>query len=73
MGSSIGLEVHKPLDSGASISEYYWGGRVAQLGEHRPYKPGVTGSNPVPPTNFLVQGSKFEVQGLGSKFLHHQL
>jgi hypothetical protein len=26
------------------------GGRVAQLGEHRPYKPGVTGSNPVPPT-----------------------
>jgi hypothetical protein len=25
-------------------------GRVAQLGEHRPYKPGVTGSNPVPPT-----------------------
>ena len=26
-------------------------GRVAQLGEHRPYKPGVTGSSPVPPTN----------------------
>ena len=25
-------------------------GRVAQLGEHRPYKPGVTGSIPVPPT-----------------------
>ena len=25
-------------------------GRVAQLGEHRPYKPGVTGSSPVPPT-----------------------
>ena len=24
-------------------------GRVAQLGEHRPYKPGVTGSSPVPP------------------------
>jgi hypothetical protein len=24
-------------------------GRVAQLGEHRPYKPGVAGSNPVPP------------------------
>ena len=21
------------------------------MGEHRPYKPGVTGSNPVPPTN----------------------
>ena len=25
-------------------------GRLAQLGEHRPYKPGVTGSIPVPPT-----------------------
>ena len=25
-------------------------GRVAQLEEHRPYKPGVTGSSPVPPT-----------------------
>ena len=64
MGSSIGLEGHKPLDSGASISEYYWGGRIAQLGEHRPYKPGVTGSSPVPPTSFFrfkVQGSKFKV------------
>ena len=48
-----------PLDSGASISEYYGGGRIAQLGEHRPYKPGVTGSSPVPPTSFLVQGSRF--------------
>jgi hypothetical protein len=26
-------------------------GRIAQLGEHRPYKPGVTGSSPVPPTS----------------------
>ena len=25
-------------------------GRIAQLGEHRPYKPRVTGSSPVPPT-----------------------
>ncbi len=25
-------------------------GRIAQVGEHRPYKPGVTGSSPVPPT-----------------------
>ena len=24
------------------------------MGEHRPYKPGVTGSNPVPPTKELV-------------------
>ncbi len=28
-------------------------GRVAQLGEHRPYKPGVTGSSPVPPTIYI--------------------
>ena len=27
------------------------GGRVAQLGERRPYKPEVAGSSPVPPTN----------------------
>ena len=26
------------------------GGAVSSAGEHRPYKPGVTGSNPVPPT-----------------------
>ena len=26
------------------------GGRVAQLGEHLPYKQGVAGSSPVPPT-----------------------
>ena len=25
-------------------------GRLAQLGEHRPYKPGVAGSNPAAPT-----------------------
>jgi hypothetical protein len=63
LGSRIGLEGHKPLDSGASISEYYEGGRIAQLGEHRPYKPGVTGSSPVPPTRFWlkVQGSQFKV------------
>ena len=29
-------------------------GRVAQLEEHRPYKPGVTGSSPVPPTIDLL-------------------
>ncbi len=27
-------------------------GRIAQLGEHLPYKQGVTGSSPVVPTNF---------------------
>jgi hypothetical protein len=29
-------------------------GRIAQLGEHRPYKPGVTGSSPVPPTSQIT-------------------
>jgi hypothetical protein len=44
------------------MGDYYRGGRIAQLGEHRPYKPGVTGSSPVPPTSFL--GSKFKVFAL---------
>jgi hypothetical protein len=29
-------------------------GWLAQLGEHQPYKLGVTGSNPVPPTIYLA-------------------
>ncbi len=29
------------------------GGSIAQLGEHLPYKQGVTGSSPVVPTKFL--------------------
>ncbi len=32
--------------AGGSISN----GRIAQLGERRPYKPDVAGSSPVPPT-----------------------
>ncbi len=47
------------------MGDYYRGGRIAQLEEHRPYKPGVTGSSPVPPTKQLVQSSKFKVQNLG--------
>ena len=31
----------------------HWCGSLAQLGEHLPYKQGVTGSSPVTPTNFL--------------------
>ena len=31
-------------------------GRVAQLGEHWLYKPGVTGSSPVPPTIYFLKG-----------------
>ena len=47
-------------------------GRLAQLGEHRPYKPGVTGSIPVPPTidlfwvfkyNFNIVTKKMEYSG----------
>ena len=38
-------------------------GRLAQLGEHRPYKAGVTGSSPVSPTIFTLQsGRKTEIQ-----------
>ena len=48
-GGGIFLLTGKP--STASICG---SGRIAQLGEHRPYKPGVTGSNPVPPTKKSV-------------------
>jgi hypothetical protein len=41
------------------MGDYYRGGRIAQLGEHRPYKPGVTGSSPVPPTNFQFKVQSF--------------
>ena len=34
-----------PLDTGGA------NGSIAQLGEHLPYKQGVTGSSPVVPTN----------------------
>src|SRR5881394_1624417 len=40
-------------------------GRLAQLGEHLPYKEGVTGSSPVPPIAGLLAGSAcpdFELQ-----------
>ena len=33
----------------------YQRGSLAQLGEHLPYKQGVTGSSPVTPTNFFGQ------------------
>ena len=35
---------------GIADSSYILLGRIAQLGERRPYKPKVTGSSPVPPT-----------------------
>ena len=36
--------------SAKSWAGIFGGGAVSSAGEHRPYKPGVTGSNPVPPT-----------------------
>lgn len=35
------------------IQESAHGGRIAQLGERRPYKPEVAGSSPAPPTIFF--------------------
>ena len=32
------------------------GGRIAQLGEHLPYKQGVIGSSPIVPTNKKCSG-----------------
>ena len=34
-------------------SIYHKNGRIAQLGEHLPYKQGVIGSNPIVPTIFI--------------------
>ena len=42
-------------------------GRVAQLGEHRPYKPGVTGSIPVPPTIFFEIDGPLNISGKGCR------
>ena len=42
-------------------------GRIAQLGEHSPYKAGVTGSIPVPPTRYKqyrVHSSEYRVKAL---------
>ena len=44
---SIGLT---PIESDVTDDFIFRAGSSA--GEHRPYKPGVTGSNPVPPTRF---------------------
>lgn len=45
----VGNHVNKELFRGfESLPLHY--GRLAQLGEHLPYKQGVTGSSPVSPT-----------------------
>ena len=43
-------------------SKNVYNGRIAQLGERRPYKPGVTGSSPVPPT---MQSIKYHISKKG--------
>ena len=43
-----------------------YSGRVAQLGERRPYKPEVTGSIPVPPT-IQLGNAKLGLQDLNLK------
>ena len=35
----------------------HWFGSIAQLGEHMPYKHGVTGSSPVVPTTIWPGGA----------------
>ena len=35
----------------------YCYGRIAQLGEHLPYKQGVIGSSPIAPTNLLYMSN----------------
>ncbi len=44
----------EPLTTNLNRVKRVWlQGRLAQLVEHRPFKPRVTGSNPVPPTSSL--------------------
>src|SRR5690554_5253597 len=42
--------IHQIFDRRVSVGHTSFGW-LAQLGEHRPYKAGVTGSNPVPSTS----------------------
>src|SRR5438477_8155154 len=45
-------------------------GRIAQLGEHSPYKAGVAGSSPAPPTNLCRAARRVH---LGPRVdLHHR-
>ena len=44
-------------------------GRIAQLGERRPYKPEVAGSIPVPPTiRFVENKTSFELRVMSYEF-----
>ena len=41
--------------TGNGVGGKWWRGSLAQLGEHLPYKQGVTGSIPVTPTIFMAR------------------
>ena len=43
------------LRDAAPQERLVWNGRLAQLGEHLPYKQGVTGSSPVLSTIYLAR------------------
>ena len=46
----VTAEVAGSSPAGVVSNECYCSGIIAQLGEHLPYKQGVTGSSPVGPT-----------------------
>ena len=46
----VTAEVAGSSPAGVVSNECYFSGIIAQLGEHLPYKQGVTGSSPVGPT-----------------------
>ena len=53
--NKLNYELRRPDLSGLFGVSLLGLGRLAQLGEHRPYKPRVTGSSPVPPTNEIKE------------------
>ena len=55
-GSMVKRLRHRPFTAVTGVRFPYGSpipGTIAQLGEHLPYKQGVTGSSPVSPTNYI--------------------
>ena len=52
------------IDADALINAFLWHGRIAQLGEHLPYKQRVIGSSPIVPTILFLTGTAY-----GNKFI----
>ena len=48
----VGYNEHRRQGRGTASGDGN-NGSIAQLGEHLPYKQGVTGSSPVNPTNYI--------------------